>query len=503
MIVRDNQNTIRPCIESIRPWVDEMIVVDTGSSDETRMIVESYGAKLGYFDWIDDFSAARNKSLELASGEWIFWMDSDDTITPECGKKLRDLADSEHAEATMAYVMQVRCPSNGDSGCSEFTVVDHVKMFRNREDLRFEGRIHEQVLMPIRRIGGEVVWTDIYVEHSGSEHSLESRRRKNERDLRILRKDLEERPDHPFILFNFAMTYAEIGEFGEALAWLERCLDVSSPEESHVSKALAYQVNCLFQLGRIDDALNTSEMARQLYPDDVELLFREAIALHAMNRYETAIERYRRILDLKPCNGFRSTDPGIQGFKCRFNLGLVYQDANNLEQAELQLRRVLDEIPSYKPAINALGSLLVSAGRFSTASVEAERWSEGLETRIEGLLLLAKVQESLGHYELAAKQLAQCQQEFPESVLVLEECCRYHFIHGNWRKSEHFLNALVELDPENAAALHNLGSVKLANDQPHAAVDLLKRSLKLRPDSQATLGLLRSAQLSAESNSHV
>ena len=80
MIVRDNASTIAACLESIRPWVDEMIVVDTGSVDETPRIVESFGAKLFHFPWCDDFSAARNESLRHATGDWLFWMDSDDTI---------------------------------------------------------------------------------------------------------------------------------------------------------------------------------------------------------------------------------------------------------------------------------------------------------------------------------------------------------------------------------------------------------------------------------------
>ena len=90
MIVRDSAQTLPACLESIRPWVDEMIIVDTGSVDETPRIVESFGGKLFHFPWCDDFSAARNESLRHASGEWVFWMDSDDTIPPDC--EARDCA---------------------------------------------------------------------------------------------------------------------------------------------------------------------------------------------------------------------------------------------------------------------------------------------------------------------------------------------------------------------------------------------------------------------------
>ena len=97
MIVRDSAATLAACLKSIRPWVDEMIVVDTGSRDATPEIARSYGAEVCYFPWCDDFSAARNESLSHATGNWIFWMDSDDTIDAENGRKLRELVDGQHA----------------------------------------------------------------------------------------------------------------------------------------------------------------------------------------------------------------------------------------------------------------------------------------------------------------------------------------------------------------------------------------------------------------------
>ena len=96
MIVRDNERTIRACLGSIRPWVDEIVVVDTGSADATPRICEEYGAIVYEWAWRDDFAAARNESLNHATGEWIFWMDSDDTIPPHCGLELRRLVDREH-----------------------------------------------------------------------------------------------------------------------------------------------------------------------------------------------------------------------------------------------------------------------------------------------------------------------------------------------------------------------------------------------------------------------
>jgi len=247
MIVRDNERTIRQCLESIRPWVDEMVVVDTGSQDRTSQIAAELGARVSHFPWCDDFSAARNESLKHARGEWLFWMDSDDTISAENGRKLRALADSPLDGAPLAYVMQVHCPGTGSGpdgteGGLDATIVDHVKMFCNLPELRFEGRIHEQVLASIRRLDGRIGWTDIHVVHSGSDHSPAGRKRKQERDLRLIKLELAEHPDHTFHLFNLGMTYADMGEHEQAVAALRRSLEVAAPGESHVRKIYALLV---------------------------------------------------------------------------------------------------------------------------------------------------------------------------------------------------------------------------------------------------------------------
>src|SRR6202023_49306 len=139
MIVRDSSRTLKACLESIRPWVDEMVVVDTGSLDNTPEMANQLGARVFHFPWCDSFSAARNESLRHARGKWIFWMDSDDSIDDANGSGLEALADGPHREGVLAYMIQVHCPGRGPDGQENMTGVDHVKLFRNRPDLRFDG----------------------------------------------------------------------------------------------------------------------------------------------------------------------------------------------------------------------------------------------------------------------------------------------------------------------------------------------------------------------------
>src|SRR5439155_14945786 len=93
MTARNNATTIGPCLEGIRRWADEVIVVDTGSKDETPKMAAKLGARVFHFPWCDSFSRARNESLRHARGKWIFWMDTDDTIDEANGRKLRAIVE--------------------------------------------------------------------------------------------------------------------------------------------------------------------------------------------------------------------------------------------------------------------------------------------------------------------------------------------------------------------------------------------------------------------------
>ena len=354
LIVRDNERSIRPCLESLLPWVDELIVVDTGSVDRTRTICQQLGARLFDWRWRDDFAAARNESLRHARGRWIFWMDSDDTLPEECGRELREIVSQDRPENVLGYVVQVHCPGK-DAG--SVTIVDHVKLIRNRSDLRFEFRIHEQIVPAIRRAGGDICWTNIHVVHSGADQSESGKRRKLDRDLRLLSLEYAERPDHPFVLFNLGMTHSEAGNLELARTYLRDCIEASMPTESHLRKA--YAILAAVQMGSATDtaAKKTCSEGLELFPGDPELLFRRAMVSHRQGQLSQARDDYRQILDQPMDRFFSSRDAGVTGYKARHNLAIVYEEMGSIEEAVGQWSAILFRRPDYAPAHDALRQL--------------------------------------------------------------------------------------------------------------------------------------------------
>ncbi|RLS54825.1 MAG: glycosyltransferase [Planctomycetota bacterium] len=493
MIVRDNAGTIRPCLESIRPWVDEMIVVDTGSTDQTPQICREMGAQVHHWAWRDDFSAARNESLRYARGEWIFWMDSDDTIPEDAGRKLRALVDQDHDLSILGYVMQVHCPGRGPD---DLTVVDHIKLFRNRPDLQFEFRIHEQIIPAIRRAGGEVAWTDIYVVHSGSDQSPEAQNRKRERDFRILQKEIDERPDHPFALFNIGMTHADARQYEQAIHFLKRCVEASGPEESHLRKAYALLVSSLANLNRAEEASAACQRGLDRFPQDKELLFRQATLDQNQGRLALAAAGYRRLLTEQSDRHFASIDEGIDGYKARHNLAMVLEELGEWKEACETWREVTREKPSYRLGWRGLGRALRQLGQIADHGEVEELLASSVQTelRAEAALLQANRLEHLQQFPAALHVLAEAVQASPGDLDVHQEQCRLAFHHAPLSTVVRALERLIQIVPTDASAHHNLGNALLQMGAPDLAIGALERSLELRPESSATVAILESAR---------
>jgi GT2 family glycosyltransferase/tetratricopeptide (TPR) repeat protein/2-polyprenyl-3-methyl-5-hydroxy-6-metoxy-1,4-benzoquinol methylase len=488
MIVRDSARTLAACLESIRPWVDEMVVVDTGSLDDTPRIVERYGGRLFHFPWCDDFSAARNESLWHARGEWVFWMDSDDTIPADCGRKLRALVRRQIPPSVVGFVVQVHCPGPGEDGDpgSDLTVVDHVKLLRNRPDLRFDGRIHEQILPAIRRIGGEVAWTDLYVVHSGSDQSPEAQGKKRQRDLRLLELELAERPDHPFTLFNLGMTHVHGSRFSEAADYLRRAIARSGSDDSHLRKAFALLVYAEMRTGARDQALQTCRRGRAQFPHDVELRFREGVLLHEMGRLHEARRAYLDVLSNSEERHFTSVDRALAGFKAHQNLAVIATDLDDQVEAEREWRQVVSDAPGYRPGWRGLGETLIRQGRITDAEAIAEALMSQPALRLESLLLTSRAALANGDARRARELLDQADAEAPGDHTALERRCQLLFENGAPAEAEAALRALILRNPQDASAHHNLGTLMLRLERYEEAALSFRQALRHRADAPAT-----------------
>ncbi len=195
MIVRDEEQLLPGCLESVRGVVDEIVAVDTGSSDATPEIVRAHGGLLLRHAWREDFSAARNASLDAATGDWILWMDADERLRPEEHARLRRLVEGNTSEDAFSVPIRSETPTGAQ-------VTRAHRLFRNRRGIRFSGRVHEQVSPSFARIRARSGSSaDFTIDHLGYNFSADKLRRKAERNLRLLDAAKRQNPRDAYVRF--------------------------------------------------------------------------------------------------------------------------------------------------------------------------------------------------------------------------------------------------------------------------------------------------------------
>jgi tetratricopeptide (TPR) repeat protein len=341
-------------------------------------------------------------------------------------------------------------------------------------------------LPAIRAAGGQVAWTDLYVVHSGSDHSHEAQEKKRQRDLRILKLELAERPDHPFTLFNLGMTYVDGSRFGEGADYLRRSIAASGPDESHLRKAYALLVYAEMRLNHKEDAYRICRRGRELFPADAELRFREGVLLHDLGRLEEAVSAYHDVLTGHEERHFSSVDRGLAGFKARQNLAVAYGDMGRLDEAERQWRLVVSEMPAYRAGWRGLGETVLRQGRFEAGERLADELMQKAPLLHEGLLLKSRIAMALGSAAEARRWLDRALAENPDDLEVMRWACQLLFEHGPPDEAERALRRLIERSPDDASARHNLGTLLLRNKRFEQAAESYRLALRHRPNNPST-----------------
>jgi len=449
MIVRNEQSNLPDCLASIADLVDEMIVVDTGSTDHTEQIAGNLGARVYDFPWTDDFAAARNESLRHATGDWIFWLDADDRVDEENRRKLRALFAGLKAE-NIAYLM--RCWSKTSVASGSVAAVEHVRLFPQHPEIRWQYRVHEQVLPSVQRLGGCVRSTDIVIRHTGYDDAL-LHRRKLERNLRLLELCRAEHPDDAFVLFHLGQHYLAVGRAAEALPHLQRSLQRAQPADFFVRKLYGQLARGYCQLGRWSEALAACRAAQSRYSDYAELVFLEGQLLSDRGDSAGAERCFARLL--QPGAGFVSDDLGLCGYKARHSLAIIYRRQGRDAEAEAQWRAVVGEKPDFAPAWLALADLWLSQNR----PADVQQTAAGLRCRSEpwGTALAAVLEARLHLWR----------RELPAAKALLTE--------------------IIAADPQAFWPRVLLGDLLLQEGQdPVAAERVLRETLALSPDHQPT-----------------
>jgi glycosyltransferase involved in cell wall biosynthesis len=295
MIVKNEAGLIGRCLESIKNIADEIIVVDTGSDDATPAIAERMRAIVIRSDWRDDFSYSRNISLSSACGEWILWLDADDVIPPSSIPVINDLK-TRAPDRVFSFVVKNEKPGNTGS---EFM---QARMFPNRPDIRFERRIHEQMMPSALRLGMPLEKTTAVIEHHGYADE-EKVREKSGRNVRLLLAEWNEKRPDAVMAVEIADAYFTLGDFEKAESWYRTVLAVpgcvaSMPEIA--SQAFMGIGNVKNREKKFTDAIDFLKKSVRLCPSRTDALFSLAVAQDLSGDLAAAAHTLKAIIAVPP-----------------------------------------------------------------------------------------------------------------------------------------------------------------------------------------------------------
>jgi tetratricopeptide (TPR) repeat protein len=225
--------------------------------------------------------------------------------------------------------------------------------------VRWVYRVHEQILPALRRANVPVQWTDLTVRHTGYVDKA-LRARKIERDTKILKRELDDRPNDPFVLFNLGAIAVERRDWNEAIDFLQRSLAGSAPTDSIVRKLFALLARTHQMMGDSQGALAACAKGLELDPKDAELWFRKGMVHRHRGESSEAEKCWRLILTLRRPDQFCSVDQGIYGHLTRRNLAVLAAERGDHADVRRLWEEVLAECPGDREALARLGHAAAS-----------------------------------------------------------------------------------------------------------------------------------------------
>lgn len=391
MIVKDEEAMLGRSLAAVRDAVDEIIVVDTGSTDRTVEIALEHGARVLHHEWTGDFAAARNVSFDAATGDWVMYLDADEVLHEEDAERLRALTGRTWREAF--YLVE----TNHTGELGDGTAVTHsaMRVFRNRPEYRFSGRIHEQIAHNLPAYLPErLEHTEVRVEHFGYLGVVRDAKEKSKRNIELLERQLAEGGDSPFLHFNLGSEHAAAGDAERALAEFRIAWDMLRGDGALTTYGFAPSlasrlVKALRVCGRLDEGEQTAAEILELFPGFTDIVFEQALIARARGDVATATALLRRCLEMGDAPASYSSTVGCGTYLARVSLAEVERERGDLAAAEALLRENLELHPGYLGTVELLADTLLRTGTSPADVVTAIH--EGVESLTPSVRFLLAV----------------------------------------------------------------------------------------------------------------
>lgn len=477
MIVRNEEKFLEQCLRSVAEYVDEICVVDTGSTDRTVEIAKSFGAKIELREWRADFGWARNESVAMATRRWIIQLDADEELHPDSREALRSLR-SAPAHLTGGWI---RCLNATDqylgSGALSHAIT---RIFPNNPRLRYRGAIHEFVTLDNLDIGIEAVLTPVRIIHHGYLKDIVDERDKAARNLSIIRRMCEEEPEDAFNWFNLGMTHHILKDYDEAIEAFEKMREMTkNMARGYIPNGLCALADAYTEGKNMPEKGAEASLAcLKASPHYANAHFSLGKAYFAMRRFDDARKAYMDAIDdAKHLDKQFVVDDDICVWKAHSEIGSTYSEEGDLEKALEWYQAGAKNRPAQPIRLN-LSRTLERLGRFTEAGEQFRSLYQEFADEQSTLNYI----NYLLRRGLNAEALAVMENSLPKmgtvaavQLLVAAAAVAQKM---KWHDGETYLRRALEIHPGSAEALNVLEAVYTARGDTAALAELHRAELE-------------------------
>ena len=363
LIVRDEAQNLPRLLASAQPWVEHIVVVDTGSVDQTVAIAQAWGAHLESRVWEHSFAVARNQSLELAQTPWALLLDADEELVVNDPAAFAEAITADTPAHPPAYA--VDCHDLRDDG--QISVAPLLRLFRrDLPEMRFEGAVHEQLKAVARGHVGVGRATFMHFRHDGHVEAALRGKDKDNRNLVLARAQVNNNPHDAFAWFCLGQallttpTQARREEAAAAYSQALKRMGDQQEGEAFVVSLFANQADTQLRLHRTEEALETLHSGVKAFPHSADLRLARGQLLMRQGQLQLAEADLRTCLGADCARFFVRLDPGSSGHKARTQLALCLIRQSRLQEALPQLEQAVAESPASDRLARALLDKLLS-----------------------------------------------------------------------------------------------------------------------------------------------
>lgn len=357
MIVRDEENAIARCLDSVKDFVDEMIIVDTGSKDRTVEICMSFGAKVFHYEWNNHFAQARNYSLSQASGDWLLWLDADEEIKQASFDQLKEEI-FEQKEKSVFSVQLVNHYGSQPPCEDKAFVIAHPRIFRNHIGIRYNNAIHEQLNLLEVLKEDEIGFLPLKVYHYGYMDEVVANKDKANRNIELIKKEIKKNENDSWLNYHLASEYYRIQELEAAFEYVNKailCFLMKGLTPPSLVYRLKYSI--IIQVGSVEGAWPAINKAVEIYPDYVDLQFFKGVILYLREDYDDAVHIFEKCIDMGELNIAHLTLTGAGSFMAWYYKGACYEKTGKIVEATQCYLQSHNLSGSYEEAVLALERL--------------------------------------------------------------------------------------------------------------------------------------------------